>query len=92
MTLYYFKRYWDETTGDPSTNSWGTSTYYFETDAEGEVLRQLEVYQNGQRLHYDQNKMEDEYGGLSNVPLDLTEFDQFKIDKKEFEQAWTRTI
>ena len=92
MKLYYFKRYWDETTGDPSTNSWGTSTYYFETDMKGEVLRQIEVYQNGKKLRYDENKIENEYGGISDQPLDLTEFDEFKIDKEEFEQAWAREI
>lgn len=90
MTLYYFKRHWDETTGDALTNSWGTSTYFFETDEEGEVLRQIEVYDNGHILRYDKNYVEDEFGGLSEVPLDLTEFDEFKIENIEFEQVWTK--
>ena len=61
----------------------------FETDEDGEVLRQIEFYQNGQSLRYDQNHIDDEYGGLSKVPLDLNEFDDFKINKEEFEEAWS---
>jgi hypothetical protein len=92
MTLYYFKRHWDETTGDALTNSWGNSIYYFETNEEGEVFRQIEVYENGQTLRYDKNYVEDEFGGLSEVQLDLTEFEfeQFKIENAEFEQVWTK--
>ncbi len=92
MTLCYFKRFWDETTGDPLTTSWGTSTYYFETDLKGEVLRQIEAYQNGQILCYDQNNVEDEYGKLSNEPLELIGFDEFKIDKEEFEKVWAKIL
>ena len=66
MTLYYFKRPWDETTGDPETNAWGTSDY-FETDDKGDVYRQLQIYQQGQSLRYDQNHLEDQYGGLSKI-------------------------
>ncbi|TWI79337.1 hypothetical protein IQ13_3741 [Lacibacter cauensis] len=88
MTFNYFKRFWDESTGDPLTDSWGTSTYYFETDSNGEVLRQIEVYENGKVLKYDQNNVEDEYGALSNNTLDVDEFKDFKIEKTEFEEVW----
>lgn len=86
-TLKYFKRYWDETTGNDLTNSWGTSYYYFETDDQLNVLRQLEVFENGQILKYDTEYLEDKLGGLSEVPLD-EEFEAFQIDKTEFEQIW----
>ena len=89
MAFFYFKRPWDETTGSPLTNSWGTSIYYFETDDTGEVHRQLEVYNKGQRLRYDQKHIEDQYGGLSEILLDLKEFENYKIAKEEFEEAWT---
>ncbi|ANE51312.1 hypothetical protein [Flavisolibacter tropicus] len=85
----YFKRFWDETTGDPLTDSWGTSTYYFETDINGDVLRQIEVYSNGRKLKYDSVHIEDEYGGLSQAALDLDGFSEFKIDQQEFEEAWS---
>ena len=86
--MLYFKRYWNETTGDTLTNAWGTSTYYFETEENGDVLRQLEVFANGRRLKYTSDYVQDKYGGLSEVPLDLTEFEKFKTTKNEFENAW----
>ncbi len=85
---FYFKRFWDETTGDPLTDSWGTSTFYFETDESGEVLRQLQIFSNGSRLKYDANNLQDEYGALSDALLDLAEFEEYKITKNEFDKAW----
>lgn len=89
MSNYYFKRYWEESTGQDLTNSWGPSTYYFETDHEGSVLRQIEIFQNGNKLKYDQDHPEDDYGGLSDQQLDMDEFNDFKIDKSEFEKKWS---
>lgn len=86
----YFNRPWNETTGDPLTEDWGTSTYYFETNQNGEVVRQLEVYSNSKRLKYTREHLQDKFGGLSEVPLDLVEFGEFQINKDEFEEAWNR--
>lgn len=85
---FYFKRFWEEITGDILTDNWGTSTYYFETDENGGVIRQLEIFANGKRLKYTTDYSQDEYGGLSEVSLDLTEFENFKITKTEFENSW----
>jgi hypothetical protein len=30
--VHHFKRYWNETTVIDTTDSWGNSVYYFETD------------------------------------------------------------
>jgi uncharacterized protein (DUF433 family) len=86
--LKYFKRYRDETTGDDLTDSWGTCYYYFETDDQLNVLRQLQVFENGQILKYDTEYLEDKLGGLSELPLDEV-FVLFQIYKAEFEQIWT---
>jgi hypothetical protein len=88
MSLLYFKRRWDETTGDPLTDDWGSSTFYFETDGTGEVIRQVIVYQNGKVLKYDEDNFEDDYGGLTDQPLDLQEFNEFKITPDEFDMSW----
>ena len=88
MITFYFERHWDEPTGDPLTNAWGTATYYFETDNSGRVLRQIEVYQNGRKLKYDQDSSEDEYGRLADQPLDLQEFAECSIAKDKFETIW----
>lgn len=84
----YFKRHWYETTGAPLTDDWGTSTYFFETNQSGDVLRQLEVYENGLRLKYTPEYLQDNYGGLSEVPLNIEEFKEFEITKDEFEDEW----
>ena len=88
MLSLYFKRDWNESTGNKLTDSWGHSTYYFETDPNGNVLRQIESYENGNKLKYDQDHFLDDYGGLSDQSLDLEEFNDFKIEKEEFEKAW----
>ena len=85
--MNYFKRNWDETRGD-QYDSWGKSVWFFETDNNGEVLRQIEVYDNGKILKYDNQNIEDEFGGLADQNLDLTEFNKFTIEKEEFENKW----
>jgi len=88
METFYFKRLWEETTGDPLTDSWGTSTFFFETNQYGDVLRQIQLYENGKKLRYDEQNLEDQFGALSGVSLDLVEFNEFKISKDEFEKEW----
>jgi hypothetical protein len=85
--MKYYKRNWNETRGD-QYNSWGKSIWYFETNNNGEVLRQIEAYDNGKVLKYNNQNIEDEYGGLADQNLDLTEFVEFSIEKEEFENKW----
>ncbi|GLU45477.1 hypothetical protein [Allomuricauda sp. NBRC 101325] len=85
--MNYFKRNWNETRGD-QYDSWGKSIWFFETDNNGEVLRQMEVYENGKTLRYDNQNIEDEFGMLADQNLDLTEFNEFTIEKEEFENKW----
>ena len=89
--MNYYKRHWDETTGDPLTDNWGTPTYYFEIGEDNYPVRQIEVYENGNTLKYDTNIMNDRYGGLGDQPVDVEDFEEFKIDKDEFEKVWTTT-
>ena len=88
MSLY-FKRYWNETTGDPITDKWGYSTFYFEANSDGIVMRQIQVFDNGMILKYGPNYQEDEFGVLTDQSLDLVEFDSFKIDQSEFDRIWS---
>ncbi len=87
VIMPYFKRHWDGTRGD-SYNDWGSSIWYFETDLDMCVTRQIEVYANGNVLHYDRKHIEDKYGGLSEKPIDADDFAPFVILQSEFEQAW----
>ncbi|WP_339918471.1 hypothetical protein [Yeosuana marina] len=85
--MKYYKRNWDESRGD-EFDSWGKSIWYFETENSGLPTKQIEVYQNGKVLKYDQTKLEDEFGRLGDQELDLIEFSEFEITKKEFEKVW----
>jgi hypothetical protein len=86
----YFKRSWDETRGD-EFDSWGSSVWYFELDQEGYPVRQIELYENGNRLKYDSEKSFDDYGGLGDQALDLKEFQKYRIQEEEFETEWNRS-
>ncbi|XZF15802.1 hypothetical protein ACTHGU_06675 [Chitinophagaceae bacterium MMS25-I14] len=85
---HYFKRRWEETSGEELTDSWGPSVHYFETDNEYYVLRQILAFDNGYILKYDTGHTEDEYGSLADQPLEIDEFDDYRIDEDEFEDMW----
>ena len=56
----FYARQWDETA--PGHRHWGRSRWLFEVDQNGEVLRQVEVYDGGQVLRYDRDHFEDDFG------------------------------
>ena len=85
--MNYYKRNWEETRGDDFDN-WGKSVWYFETENSGLPTKQIEVYENGKVLKYNQTKLEDKFGRLGDQELDLAEFSQFEITKQEFEKIW----
>lgn len=64
--------------------------YYFETNEEGIVLRQLQQFNNGRNLKYCTTYIDDKYGGLSEVGLDLKAFQDFEINPAEFEMIWNK--
>jgi hypothetical protein len=86
--MRYFKRRWDESRGD-QYDSWGPSNWYFEVGDDGYAVRQLEQYEGGPILKYDETHLDDEFGGLGEKPLDLEEFAAFEIDRAEFEVIWS---
>ena len=85
--MRYYKRYWDEPRGD-AHNSWGQSWWYFEADDIGTVLRQIEVYDDGPTLRYHEGRLHDEFGMLTDQPLEFADFPGFEIGSEEFERAW----
>jgi hypothetical protein len=84
----FFKRHWNESTGEPLTNDWGTSFYYFQTDKSGEVLKQMVVYDNGKVLKYSNLHLEDEFGGLADQDLDLSDTEYTPLSKNAFFALW----
>jgi hypothetical protein len=97
--VIYFKRAWNETTGDPETDSWGTSSYFFETDKKGDVLKQIIIFENGKILKYSNLHLEDAFGGLTDQDLELDDDGQDMgdngyepITKTAFYQIWNTSI
>jgi hypothetical protein len=88
--MQYFKAYWDESRGD-KFDSWGRSWWYFETDDGGNVLRQVEKFENGVILCYDESHIEDEYGGLATEPsvIEAIGVGGSSFTQAEFEQQWS---
>lgn len=91
MAVSYFKKFWEETTGEELTDSWGTCTYYFETDAQLGVLRQVQLFENGYVLKYDGQHFDDAFGGLADQLLDVGEFAGNEILAAEFLTIWFRS-
>lgn len=90
MGNLYFKRYWSESRGD-EYDAWGGAMYYFETDEEGCPVRQIEVYDNGMRLRYDNQHWSDQYEVLGDQALEVSEFESYQISQNEFEQVWVES-
>ena len=92
MNFRYFKKFWDESTGEELTDSWGNSTYYFETDENLNVVKQIQKFENGKVLRYDEQNIEDDFGGLADQPLENQEFIDDEIQKVEFYIIWDKKI
>lgn len=85
--LRYFKYFWNDDPGDELAG-WGTSWWYIEVDAKGEVMRVLQRYASGQVLRYDDQLSEDEFGGLPECNVNLEEIKGTEISQDEFLAAW----
>ena len=48
------------------------------------------VYENGKKLKYSEEFIEDEYGFLADQPIDLLDFENFIINKSDFEYQWQK--
>ncbi len=86
--MKYFKRYWNECRALDNTSAWGWSWWFFETDDEGTVFRQVKMYESGHTLRFSQANPVGEYGAISDQPLDMTDEGYFASTNKEFSSAW----
>ena len=85
--MKYYKRNWEESHGD-AFDDWGKSIWCFETDNSGLPIKQIEIYENGKVLKYDQTKLVDNFGRLGDQELDLEEFSEFEITELDFKKVW----
>ena len=88
--MRYFKKNWEETTGNELTDDWGVSIFYFETDDSLNVLKQIQIFENGNILKYDELNNEDEFGAMADQSLEEEEFLDCEISKEEFYNIWNK--
>ena len=88
--MRYFKKNWEETTGEELTDDWGVSIFYFETDDSLNVLKQIQIFENGNILKYDELNNEDEFGAMADQSLEEEEFLDCEITKEEFYNIWNK--
>lgn len=88
--MRYFKKNWEETTGDELTDDWGVSIFYFETDDSLNVFKQIQIFENGNILKYDELNNEDEFGAMADQSLEEEEFLDCEITKEEFYNIWKK--
>jgi hypothetical protein len=63
--MRYFKFRWNESRGD-KFDDWGKSTFYHELDEDFWAIRQIEIYDNGNILKYDEKHFSDEFEDVWN--------------------------
>ena len=90
--MRYFKKNWEETTGDELTDDWGVSIFYFETDDSLNVFKQIQIFENGNILKYDELNNEDEFGAMADQSLEEEEFLDCEISKEEFYNIWNKLL
>jgi hypothetical protein len=83
----YYRRYWREDSGGPC-EGWGGSAFLFEVHSDGWVARQIQLFDNGRLLVYDEICSDDAYGGRSTVRLEASEYEPFRITRDDFFQYW----
>ena len=86
--MTYVKCHWDETRAGQYA-AWGQSWWYFEFGPDGQVTRHVEIYDNGRCLRYDNEHIQDEYGGLAEARRqDMDMPDPIELTADQFEAVW----
>jgi hypothetical protein len=86
--MTYIKCRWDDNQGELRAG-WGGSWWYFEFDPDGSISRQIEIYDNGMRLRYGPDRLEDANGRLGEgrrQHMDMPGALEMTAD--EFEAVW----
>jgi hypothetical protein len=68
---------------------WGGCHWYVEVDGQDYITRQIEAYDNGSYLKYDEHEDEDAHGQMNPYPFYDWEYqNSSEITKEEFEGKW----
>lgn len=88
--IRYFKRRIDGDDIVDRPSSWGRSSIYFETSEEGFVIRQIQLFESGVVLTYDDEHYHDDYGWRYPEPIYPGPPATVLITSKEFHRTWLR--
>lgn len=87
----YFKRTVEQDDGlFPRRGAWGNSVIYYETSEEGFVGRQIQLFESGTVLVYDENHQQDDYGVIQLEPIGRFSPNTTVITSKDFHLVWPR--
>lgn len=88
---HYFKRTLDWNSDVvPRSPEWGNSVIFFETSEEGFVNRQIQLFESGLVLTYDDHHYHDAHGWRDQNPVATEPPNTVTISRKEFQKAWLR--
>ncbi|KAB8333689.1 hypothetical protein SD80_012205 [Scytonema tolypothrichoides VB-61278] len=80
----YYIGYWPEARSD-EYGHWGGATYYFECLSSGYPTRQIEIYDNGIVLIYNEQHISDQFGMLSDKPIEPFHKELREVSVDDFE-------
>lgn len=83
--MKYIKIFWNEFSFD---KEWGKFIWYLEIGADHYIKRQLEVFENSNRIKFDENHWSDAYGSLGNQPVNVEALEVEEILVTDFESEW----
>lgn len=88
--IKHFKRGIDGDDIVERSADWGRSAIYFETSEEGFVIRQIQLFESGVVLTYDDSHYRDDYGWRWEIDIHPEPPVTVPITSKEFHTAWMR--
>ena len=86
--LRYLKQESGESRRDRQ-DRFGQLTSYFEIDAVNNVIRQIDVFDNGPTVGYDRKYKSDEFGRLRNTPLEISDEEFVPVTVETFNEHWS---
>ena len=84
--MKYFKT--EHAEGRQEHTDWGSVIVYYETTDDFAPSRQVEIFQNGNRLKYDTSNATNQFGVLQVNDLKSAESNGKPVTKGEFDQFW----
>jgi hypothetical protein len=86
--MRYYKRSYEEIIQRFNKDWSAIDWYYFEVGEDNYATKQIQITYEGKVYKHDEENLQDEYGGLADVALEIEEYTP--IDKDEFFALWKK--